>query len=292
MRRRNFLKWCSTAALSLSLADTSPSEQLQPIAQAPRTAASTNVIETEQLTQEFFDYARENKEGRQRFLSRFFAEYRQQLPHCKGIVYDPELVRVTEELERLGKEYGFTPPREPQSMIRIVAYPSPIPCIGRGLENSLYVGDGFFDAYNPMANTQRAIATLDDAASVLVDHEGQHAIDAYEGMQIGDIHVTHTDFPGPDYPRHFASAVKESRAYYRQLKRIGTHRNISPAFYAAAKHNGSQSIVNLSGHADHYANIHDKHLEKIARAQLKVFQDVNIIQLMGNRTIVDFTFLR
>jgi len=281
MRRRDFLAWGAAAGTAgvlglWALLEEDPKPEPRP---------------KRRLNQSFFDYARQNPEARQEFLSALFEAYKKRLPHCSGIVYDPGLAKMDSVIKRYKHDYGFESSEDAENLDRIIAsVPNPIPIVGKHLENNIFVNYAFFDAGVVFKDGTRisAIGSIDEAVSLLVDHEGTHVEDAYEGVHLDNVHITHETISGPPYPRKFMIALKETRAYYNQLKRIRSYKSISDEFLESTVRSGAQAVADLS----QYTNYPEFPIaERAAWIQLAKYSDVTLSP-DGELTHVRFTFLK
>ncbi len=228
------------------------------------------------LTDQDLEIARKYPAKRQGFLDRLYAE--EPPPHCKGFVYDfsyqkfrtqaNELVKILED------KRGIENPEILNTML--AGIPSSLEIMGKGVESPIFVGSRFFNRnYGP--------TNIEDARSVLIDHEGHHVQDIYYGYRIEGLVIDYRSTTELDRP--FVSNLHEARAWHNQAKKLNDRRGASLDIAQYIRNNGSREIAGLVLKSNR-----DDRIGYIARAQLGAFNDVRVLNVGGN-TVIKFDSL-
>ncbi|MBD3318786.1 hypothetical protein GF342_02665 [Candidatus Woesearchaeota archaeon] len=219
--------------------------------------------------------ARKDPALRQVFLDRILDENPFSL--CSRIVYDPGYRNVQEYLKSLVDRYVFDP--QAFSGDPLASVVMPISVVGCVLCAPIFVGDCMFTESDHPAPVFRHPR---DLLSTIVDHEYQHVEDVCLGYRMGDLTITHEQFPGPLYPTAFLTLLKEVRGYDRQVR---STREVS-----------SEVRRNVVMRAkQHYAELADARncslplVAMIARKQLEAWPEVGVYCLGPRRFRVELS---
>lgn len=254
-KRRTFLKYAMACGI-LSV----------PIVYTGNKLLLTETVGLEKLLEQ----SRNNRQIRQHFLDKLLAD--SPIAQCERIIYDPGLVKNEEYGKGLDEKWDIrnNDATGPKQEI-IAAVPISLQYLGRPEKMPIFVDDLLFERLTT-DGSEYFFANVDDVKSYLIDHEGQHVVDVCDGIVLGNEHLTYQMFQEPPFPQPFFTALRESRAYYNQLRRMANNPRISRRCVEMAKAN---SVPHFAQIFLEQGNPGDPQQKRWAREQTRLFHSVD-----------------